>query len=281
MTFCSLSEAWGQGPDGLDSAKYQSVNYTDSNVYNHFGKPVFDEEKKKTVNRVQNMSRTQERLPQHNGPPNRYSENVKSLTLNYDNNNNISIDETEIPFSKKNNELPISAYSKQYLSKVNNRKMSHFPRHTIIENPQHSIRGKPKPIKKVKQQEEDLNDIIDNINNKNLSESTNTDISIESSIEYNPSNLSCSSDSNVGYKSPDSNIEYKSSNLINKLKQLEKKYKHILNLNQKLTKLLKKSTTKKSKGIFSHWDLLIVIALGILMIIILEYVYKIAVSKSV
>ena len=96
MTFCSLSEAWGQGPDGIETGKYQPVNYEDSNIYKNSGEPVFDTTiEKQSVKRIPNMSRTQERLPQHNGPSNRYSENVKNVSINYDDNNNISADDAE------------------------------------------------------------------------------------------------------------------------------------------------------------------------------------------
>ena len=123
----------------------------------------------------------------------------------------------------------------------------------------------------------DLNDIIDNIN-KNTNQSTDTSISIESSIEYSPSNSSaCSSDSSFDYKQYN-----KTSKNVNKYKELEKKYRNLIIINERLHKLLKKkSSSKKTNGIFSHWDLLIVIALGILMIIVLEYVYKIAMTKSI
>jgi len=281
MTFCSLSEAWGQGPDGIENIKYQAVHYKDSNIYNHSGKQVFNDKKSQEVERVQNMSRTQERLPQHSGPPNRYSEKVKSVTLNYDDNNSVSIDETEIPFSKKNSELPISEYSKLYKSKNHYNSKESFPRHRIYD--------KPKCLNRKKQPDQDLNDTIDRIiknKNSNDTDTYSTDNKSDSSAYTN-----ITVQSSVDYKQSVSepSIDYKSPRPINgKLKELERKYrnknniiKYLISQNEKLTKLLKKkSTSSRSSGIFSQWDLLIVISLGILMIIILEYVYKIAVSKS-
>ena len=211
------------------------------------------------------MSRTQERLPQHNGPSNRYSESVKSVSLNYDDTNNISIDNSETPFNRKNNELPISQHSKSLKSK--NRK--------IISSPVHEIKLKYKKNKKnqMKDKEEDLNDTIDNIihNVDNRSETSNDNVS-NSSSDTSSDNIS----------------EDKPVPIITRFKELTKKYKnkndiikYLILQNEKLTKLIKKRTMMEtSKGIFSQWDLLIVVSLGILMIIVLEYVYKIAISKN-
>jgi len=268
MTFCSLSEAWGQGPDGIETGKYQPVNYEDSNIYKNSGEPVFDTNiVKQTGKRIPNMSRTQERLPQHNGPSNRYSENVTSVSINYDDNNNISVDDVEKPFNKKNNELPISQYSKSIKAK-NHRKES-TPVHEIKLKYKKSRRNDPKD------KEEDLNDTIDNIINKvdNNSETSNDNISNSSSSSI-ASSIASSDDKPVP--------------IITKFKELSKKYKnkndiikYLILQNEKLTKLIKKrSMLEKSKGIFSQWDLLIVVSLGILMIIVLEYVYKIAISKN-
>ena len=261
MTFCSLSEAWGQGPDGIDTGKYQAVNYEDSNIYKCSGEPVFDKQKTKIpAKRIPNMSRTQERLPQHNGPSNRYSQNVTSVSINYDDNNSVSVDNVELPYNKKNNELPITQYSKAVKSK--NRK--------IISSPVHEIKYRKK-CKKVdsKVKEEDLNDTIDNIINKvdNSSDASNDTISVSST---------------------DSVSDDKPVPIITRFKELSKKYKnkndiikYLILQNEKLTKLIKKkSTLETPKGIFSQWDLLIVVCLGILMIIVLEYVYKIAISKN-
>jgi hypothetical protein len=264
MTFCSLSEAWGQGPDGIETGKYQPVNYEDSNIYKNSGEPVFDTTiEKQPVKRIPNMSRTQERLPQHNGPSNRYSENIKNVSINYDDNNNISADDAETPFNKKNNELPISQYSK-FLKAKNHRKES-VPVHEIKLKYKKCRRNEPKD------KEEDLNDTIDNIINK-----------VDNNSETSNDNISNSSSSSTA------SSEDKPVPIITKFKELTKKYKnkndiikYLILQNEKLTKLIKKrSMLEKSKGIFSQWDLLIVVCLGILMIIVLEYVYKIAISKN-
>ena len=257
MTFCSLSEAWGQGPDGIDTGKYQAVNYQDSNIYKSSGEPVFDKQKTKIpVKRIPNMSRTQERLPQHNGPANRYSENVTSVSINYDDNNSIVVDNVETPFNRKNNELPITNYSKTIKSK--NRK--------YISSPVHEIKYRKKCKKTdIKDKEEDLNDTIDNIINK-------VDTSSDTSKDTSKDTVSNSSSYSISVDKPVP--------IITRFKELSKKYKnkndiikYLIVQNEKLTKLIKKkSLLEKPKGIFSQWDLLIVVCLGILMIIVLEYV---------
>ena len=261
MTFCSLSEAFGQGPDGIDTGKYQAVNYEDSNIYKCSGEPVFQKFKTKIpAKRIPNMSRTQERLPQHNGPANRYSENVTSVSINYDDNNSVSADNVELPFNKKNNEFPINNYIKMIKSK--NRKH--------ISSPVHEIKYRKKCKKTdTKDKEEDLNDTIDNIIN-----------SVDNSSQTSVDRVSNSSSESISEDKPVP-INAKFKDLIKKYKNKNDIIKYLILQNEKLTKLIKKkSTLETPKGIFSQWDLLIVVCLGILMIIVLEYVYKIAISKN-
>jgi len=284
MTFCSLSEAWGQGPDGIDTGKYQSVNYQDSNVYNHSGEQIFENHKTKVPpKRIPNMSRTQERLPQHNGPSNRYTNDETSVSINYDDNNNISIDNIEIPFNKKNNELPITKYSKSVYSK--NRKHIKSPVHKIIYKQSNNDNNN---------MEEDLNDTIDNIintkdekhknnkrnnNNKNIHKYTDKS-SIDSSSHHSSDTVSSDSSISASIDKPIS-VTSKYNELINKFKNKNDIIKYLILANDKLNKLVKKkSLSHKPNGFFSQMDLIIVVCLGILMIIVLEYVYKIALTKN-
>lgn len=267
MTFCSLSEAWGQGPDGIDTGKYHSVNYQDSNVYNYSGEPVFANHKQKVIpKRIPNMSRTQERLPQHNGPANRYSEDVTTVSINYTDDNKISIDNVEKPYNKKNNELPISKYSKSINSK--NRKK--------IKSPVHQIVYKKSKDENNNSREEDLNDTIDNIiNTKNKNKSYKEITSDDSN-----NTISISSSTSISIDKPVS-VTSRYKELLNKYKNKNDIIKYLILSNEKLNKLIKKKSLVESpKGIFSQMDLIIVICLGILMIIVLEYVYKIAMVKN-
>jgi hypothetical protein len=285
MTFCSLSEAWGQGPDGIDTGKYQSVNYQDSNIYNYSGDPVFENHKTKIPpKRIPNMSRTQNRLPQHNGPANRYTKDETSVSINYDDNNNISIDNIEKPFNKKNNELPITKYSKSIYSK--NRKNIKSPVHQIIYK---------QPNNNLDNMEEDLNDTIDNIintkdknykinhkgknNKKNINNNTDKS-SINSDSQDSTDTISIASSTSISIDNPVS-VTSKYNELSKKYKNKNDIIKYLILANDKLTKLVKKKELlDKPKGIFSQMDLIIVVCLGILMIIVLQYVYKIAIAKN-
>ena len=70
--------------------------------------------------------------------------------------------------------------------------------------------------------------------------------------------------------------------LSNELGDEKKIIKYLLEQNEKLKALLKKSkdSNDKASGVFNLWDFIIVVILGIIMIIILDYVYRIAVKRS-
>jgi hypothetical protein len=269
MPYCSINEAWGKGPEGIDMDTYQSVNYDDSSIYKSSGEPVFPKDKKQAVKRIPNMSRTQERLPQHGGPQNRYSTNETSVSLNYDDNNKFIIEQSEVPFSKKNTDVPISAYSKAYKSK----------HQKTFSTPIHEIRMRTQSYKKDKNAE-DLNDTIDNII-KDIEKN-------ESSADSSKKTVSKDAKSDDSSVSSESKEEVKPTPITSKFRDLLKKYKtkndlikYLIIQNEKLNNLVKKRNSKSGNGLFSSWDLLIVLLLGILMIIVLEYVYKIAINKSV
>jgi len=62
-----------------------------------------------------------------------------------------------------------------------------------------------------------------------------------------------------------------------------KMIRHLLTQNEQLKNTLaelKEKPAPQSSGFFSIWDLLIVILVGIIMICVLDYVYRIALSKA-
>ena len=76
-------------------------------------------------------------------------------------------------------------------------------------------------------------------------------------------------------------------NIHGKFRELSKKYsnknqmiKFLLQQNEKLEKMVKNKLAEKSNGFFSVWDLVVIIFIGIVMIVVLDYVYKIAVKKT-
>jgi hypothetical protein len=56
--------------------------------------------------------------------------------------------------------------------------------------------------------------------------------------------------------------------------------KNLIAQNEKLKSLLKKSTASTSKGIFNIGDFIIVFLLGIIMLFVLDYIYRIAISRN-
>jgi hypothetical protein len=56
--------------------------------------------------------------------------------------------------------------------------------------------------------------------------------------------------------------------------------KNLIAQNEKLKSLLKKSTASTSKGIFNIGDFIIVFLLGVIMLFVLDYIYRIAISRN-
>jgi hypothetical protein len=71
-------------------------------------------------------------------------------------------------------------------------------------------------------------------------------------------------------------------------KELSKEYdddkneiiKNLIAQNEKLKSLLKKTSSSSSKGIFNIGDFIIVLLLGIIMLFVLDYIYRIAISRN-
>lgn len=56
--------------------------------------------------------------------------------------------------------------------------------------------------------------------------------------------------------------------------------KNLIAQNEKLKSMLKKSTASTSKGIFNIGDFIIVFLLGVIMLFVLDYIYRIAISRN-
>ena len=56
--------------------------------------------------------------------------------------------------------------------------------------------------------------------------------------------------------------------------------KNLIAQNEKLKSLLKKTSSTTSKGIFNIGDFIIVLLLGIIMLFVLDYIYRIAISRN-
>lgn len=56
--------------------------------------------------------------------------------------------------------------------------------------------------------------------------------------------------------------------------------RNLIAQNEKLKSLLKKTSSSSSKGIFNIGDFIIVFLLGIIMLFVLDYIYRIAISRN-
>ena len=303
MPFCSLDEAWG-----MNSAP---VKYPKSDVYAGDGKSIYND-CENSNNETEpplkkSWSRTNERLPQTSGPTNRYGGNYENnigtygyqhegtglkrqvdKPDNYHNNSN---------YNYKNNELPITKYDKEYVYTQDESQSYRGPAH-VIEQRKQSGR---------QQRQRDQEEQYDNINagdidriiyseqnrkkwkNHKVKEQDREQDQPDSDMESVTSSASYTHENR--YDTPtnrpiDVNRRYR---------ELESKFgskrgtdhtkmiRHLLTQNEQLKQTLDELKSKpapQSSGFFSIWDLLIVILVGIIMICVLDYVYRIALSKS-
>jgi len=244
MPFCSIEEAWGGS----------SVKYPNSDIVNKDGKSIYPEDcpSEKKI-RQRSFSRTHERLQGHNGPVNRYDKPVyKNQIIKFNKDNKRYMEEPELSdsstYNYENNESNITEYDDDFRDKEDK-----------VDAPVHQIerRNKKKeivsPIPKKYDSDDDMS-------------------SIEKIIQKDES-------------SDDENHE--PVNIHSKFRELSKKYnnknqiiKYLLHQNEKLEKMVKTKKSEKSNGFFSVWDLVVIIFIGIVMIVVLDYVYKIAVKKT-
>jgi hypothetical protein len=302
MPFCSLDEAWGINP--------APVKYPKSDVYTENGKSIYNDcENSNTMTEPplkKSWSRTNERLPQTSGPTNRYGGNYENnigtygdsedgsrglkrevdKPDNYHNNSN---------YNYKNNEVPITKYDKEYVYTNDNQKPYRGPVH-VIEQRKQSMRQQ-----RHREEEEQYDNInagdIDRIiyseqnrkkwkNHKQAKEQDreqdqqdqqDSDMeSVASSASYTPTNRPI--DINRRYRELESKFGSKRGTDHTKM------IRHLLTQNEQLKQTLDELKSKpapQSSGFFSIWDLLIVILVGIIMICVLDYVYRIALSKAV
>lgn len=226
----------------LDEA-WAPVSYPKSNVYNNEGNTIYPEQCNEEPKPIQkSFSRTNERLAKHSGPINRIPD-YKNQVVKYNPDNERYMDEPELSntmdYNYQNNQTPLTAYDRQYQEKNENPKV-----------PIHKISMKKKNSHKKKEM-----DSIDRII-----------ADVEDSVSDNEEPF----DINSAYK--DLSKEYDDKNDI---------IKHLINQNEKLKAMLKKMEKKSSNttSVFNIWDFVIVLMLGIIMLIVLDYVYRIAIKK--
>lgn len=298
MPFCSLDEAWGMNP--------APVKYPKSDVYTGDGKSIYNDCEKSNMTEpplTKSWSRTNERLPQTSGPKNRYGGNYENNIGTYGESEDGSrglkrqVSEPEnynnsnYNYNYKNNETPITKYDREYVHTNDNQKPYRAPVH-VIEQRKNSARESDRE----REQYDSINaGDIDRIiyseqhrkkwkNHKQVKEQDDdSDMeSVASAASYPPEIL----DDTPTTRPIDVNRRYR---------ELEGKFsskrgtdhtkmiRHLLTQNEQLKNTLAEIKTKpapQSSGFFSIWDLLIVILVGIIMICVLDYVYRIALCKA-
>ena len=225
------------------------VSYKNSDVYKKDGNSIYPEKCPEEQTPVQkSFSRTNERLGQRSGPINRIPE-YKNQVLKFNQNNERYMAEPEDSnnpnFNYENRETPLTAYDRDY-----------FETHDKTNAPVHKISMKEKPNRTINKKKD--MDSIDQII-ADVEENTSTD-------EDEPFDV------NKSYKELSMDHEDKN-DLI----------KHLIGQNEKLKSMLKKtdkkSTTTKVGGVFNIFDFVIVLLLGIIMLIILDYIHRIVLKR--
>jgi len=243
MPYCSLEEAWAP------------VSYPSSDLYGPDNKSIYKNNcPQPKDSKMKYLGRTNQRLAQHNGPINRVP-NYKNQVLKYSGpkNERIITDAEEsvnnLVFNYDNQETPYTEFDNNYL--YNNEKPD-APIHEIKlrkkskKSRDDSVDSLEKIIQEVERTKEHLND-----------DDEEDDETIDSNSLYKELNIEVGDEKNI--------------------------IKYLLEQNEKLKALLKKSSVSKTKstGVFNIWDFIIVLILGIIMIIVLDYVYRIAIKKSI
>ena len=120
MPYCTIEEAWKESlnpemekelnnKSSLELG-YSSINLEDSELYNSKGEPIRKKkEKRHKKNRVPNMSRTYNRLSEHNGPKTRLKGSGKKRLVRK--NSKQVLDDSENHPSYSNSDLPINSYN--------------------------------------------------------------------------------------------------------------------------------------------------------------------------
>ena len=142
------------------------------------------------------------------------------------------------------NEAPMTAYDKEYYDKNEN---SVVPIHKISSK-------KPKEVKKKKDMDS-IDKIIAEVEDSSVNTSDNEE----------------PFDVNSTYK--DLSKEHDDKNEI---------IKHLISQNEKLKSMIKKLEKKPTaSGVFNIWDFIIVLLLGIIMLIILDYICRIVLKRNI
>jgi hypothetical protein len=221
------------------------VSYKNSDVYKKDGNSIYPEQCPEEPTPVQkSFSRTNERLGKHSGPINRIPE-YKNQVVKFNQNNERYMAEPELSnvpnYNYDNNETPLTSYDRNYFEK---NETPNAPIHKIAMKKKQTTTNKKKDMDSI---DKIIADVEDNISDEDEPHDVNKSYK-ELSIEHDDKN-----------------------DLI----------KHLIGQNEKLKSMLKKIDKKSSSsgGVFNVFDFVIVLLLGIIMLIILDYIHRIVVKR--
>jgi len=217
-----------------------------SDVYKKDGNSIYPEQCLQEPLPVQkSYSRTNQRQGKHTGPINRIPE-YKNQVVKFNQNNERYMADAEqsdnANYNYENNETPLTSYDREYLEK---NEIPIAPEHKIY---MRKKAPKPKDIDSIDQ--------------------------IIADVEDNISDDDTPHDVNRSYKELYTEHDDKN-DLI----------KHLIGQNEKLKSMLKKMDKKPTTngggvGVFNVFDFIIVILLGIIMLIILDYIHRIVLKRG-
>jgi len=220
------------------------VNYPKSDVYGKEGNTIYPEQCSEEPKPVQkSFSRSNERLAKHSGPVNRLP-NYKNQVVKYNSENKQRyMGEPDL----NNDDTPITSYDKNFYEKNDN---PIVPIHTVtMKKPKVDVSRHKK-----KKDMDSIDKIIAEVEDSSVNDSDNEE----------------PFDVNSTYK--DLSKEHDDKNDI---------IKHLIGQNEKLKAMIKKMDKKPTtSGVFNIWDFIIVLLLGVIMLVILDYICRIVIKKS-
>lgn len=221
------------------------VSYGNATLYGADQQPLFqnqcDDEPKPPKKR--NFSRTNQRLPSHSGPINRVPGNKQDV----------------LKFRPNSNERYIAKAEESY----NNPKFNYSNEETPYTAYDNEYLAKS---------EDDQETPVYEVKMRNRKKKKGDMDSIQRIIEEVENNTEHLDDSKDDNTTVDTNSIYKEMDTDDKNDII----KSLIRQNQKLKDMLKNN---KPNGVFNVWDFVIVLLLGIIMVIVLDYVYKIAIQR--
>lgn len=179
MPYCTIEEAWSQSlnpelnndlnKDISSDLGYQNINLKDQELHNSEGKPIRKKKKKRDrKNRVPNMSRTYNRLPEHNGPKTRLK-NTEKIYVRDGDQNSLSNNSDHPTYS--NSDLPINSYNNSMYEELDdeyNKNSSNIDNSSMMEDFKNIVPTNNDELSLLKSENKRLKNIIESLKNNRV-----------------------------------------------------------------------------------------------------------------